>query len=151
LPSRAMVLSNGVPIDGYFPRGTEEAAWKSGALGCDPCEGGGCGGVCGIDNNNNTQRPGELQNVNWTFVGQTAGAYDKVQTFNFVGTGAGCYEKEEVFTEYGWKVKPHCLGLAMMAIIVSLMLLLLFSWPTQTSTTTNFNLAIGKTAWDGAA
>jgi len=141
-----MVISNGVPCDGYFPKGTEDAAWKAGALGTK--EGDGCGVLCGIDNSKSS--PGPPQVVNWSLVGHPAGAYDKGQTvrqtYNFADDGESLYKKTEVRSEYGSKVKPAWLGLAMMAITAFLLLLLLIhpGSSTLTSTTTSFKLATGK-------
>mmetsp|Transcript_48236 Transcript_48236/g.127389 ORF Transcript_48236/g.127389 Transcript_48236/m.127389 type:complete len:249 (+) Transcript_48236:86-832(+) len=148
--------SNGVPCDGWYPMGTKEAAWKAGAIhpqtglpcgppagpqGCDPCEGGGCADMCGLDR----ESPGEPQNVAWAFVGQGGGAYNKTQTYNYVGVGAGAFEKDEVVIEYGWKVKPHCIGCAVMAAILAAMVLLVGSGTTETASTTNFNITAGLT------
>jgi len=70
--------------------------------------------------------------VQWKFVGQGCGTYEKTQQYSFVGQG-GSYVQEEVVTYYGWKVRPCFLGL--LALAVLLVVAVLF-WPQQPTTTT---------------
>mmetsp|Transcript_50740 Transcript_50740/g.69631 ORF Transcript_50740/g.69631 Transcript_50740/m.69631 type:complete len:173 (-) Transcript_50740:848-1366(-) len=72
--------------------------------------------------------------VNWSYVGDGNGGYDKGQTYNFVGEGCGNWEKAEVTTYYGWKLRPCCLGLAAAGILLAL--LYMFTWTSETTTTT---------------
>jgi hypothetical protein len=85
-------------------------------------EGGGAGmvGACGGAGALCCEVDGAVSSVAWNFVGESNGAYDKSGTYNFVGQGCGAYEKKEVVTYYGWKLRPCCMGISALLLILAI-------------------------------
>jgi hypothetical protein len=62
----------------------------------------------------------------WSFVGAGHGDFAATPSYNYVGQGAGAYVKETSTTFYGWKLRPCCIALLCLSLLLPL---LLFLWP----------------------
>merc|ERR1719401_2647221 len=82
---------------------------------------GSCAGVCGGAEAMCIEAEGAVKSVNWQYVGDGCGKYNKVQQYNFVGEGCGAYDQETVVVNYGWKFRPCCFGgVGVFAVVVLL-------------------------------
>jgi len=60
------------------------------------------------------------KSVNWTYVGEGRGQFDRGTTINFVGNGLGNYEKEKKVEHYGQKVRPVFYGVGALIGVMGL-------------------------------
>lgn len=91
-----------------------------------------CGGIaCGNGNDiGMCTEPAEVAaEKNWVFVGEGRGGYNKVQTYNYVGEGAGAYQEQEVVNSYGRRIRPICIIVIAIIVIVCAILLALMTGP----------------------
>ena len=61
----------------------------------------------------------------WSYVGPGNGDFSGGASYNYVGQGAGAYVKEVSTTFYGWKLRPCCLALLCLLLLLPLLWLLL--------------------------
>merc|ERR1712099_171173 len=57
--------------------------------------------------------------------GQGRGGYSAAPTYNYVGEGAGAYSKDVIVTPYGCRIRPCCILLALLALLLPLLYWLL--------------------------
>lgn len=114
------------------------AGHRGAAAGGPDMEDIGCGGVscmgpaAGAGCIEPDGRP--MQTVDWRFVGEGRGGYDKLQNYSYVGQGRGSYEQEHRVTHYGWRVRPICLGF-MVVVVIALVAMFLVH-PMEVKSTT---------------
>lgn len=78
------------------------------------------------------EKDGASKSVNWAFVGEGRGGYEKVQTFTYVGDRAGSFDKEQVITYSGWRCRWCCIIWLLLLILgVGGFLLYFFLVPTS--------------------
>mmetsp|Transcript_55345 Transcript_55345/g.109994 ORF Transcript_55345/g.109994 Transcript_55345/m.109994 type:complete len:497 (-) Transcript_55345:84-1574(-) len=70
----------------------------------------------------------------WTYVGEGRGTHTGPGGYNFVGAGAGNWTKEAVATPYGCRLRPCCLLLSLLLLLLALVPFLMnyFSAPSPT-------------------
>merc|ERR1719464_465331 len=66
-----------------------------------------------------------VTNTGWSFVGAGHGDFAAAPSYNYVGQGAGAYVKEVNTTFYGWKLRPCCIALLCLLLLLPLLWLLL--------------------------
>lgn len=69
----------------------------------------------------------------WLLVGKGSGSYIRVQTFQHVGQGQGDYDKEEITSYSEWKLRPCCLRLCFVLLVLLVAFLAVLSWPNNLS------------------
>merc|ERR1719382_1679737 len=99
----------------------------------------GCAGECGGAEALCIEAEGVVKNANWQYVGHGSGRYEKTAGYSYVGEGCGSYDQQEIVTAYGWKIKPVCMCLAVVAVVVGAVV---FLWPTEVSTTSTLPTAV---------
>lgn len=67
--------------------------------------------------------------TDWTYVGDGRGEFSMVPSYNYVGQGAGAYSKEVIVTPYGCRLRPCCLILALLGLLLPLLLYLFRGQP----------------------
>lgn len=81
------------------------------------------------------------QSINWAYIGEKQGSYEKVEQYQFVGDGRGDFMIEEDTTFYGCRVRPCCL-LVLIAMAIALLVgILVFYTQQPTSITTQTTVA----------
>jgi len=94
--------------------------------GTGACCVGGPGVACGGAGSACCEPAGAMvTNTGWSFVGQGNGDFVTSPSYSYVGQGAGAYAKEMSTTFYGWKLRPCCLALLLLALLLPLLWLLL--------------------------
>merc|ERR1719330_1263763 len=66
-----------------------------------------------------------VTSTGWSFVGEGHGDFAAAPSYSYVGQGAGAYVKEVSTTFYGWKLRPCCLALLCLSLLLPLLWLLL--------------------------
>merc|ERR1712232_978744 len=67
-----------------------------------------------------------ITSTGWSFVGAGHGDFSAAPSYSYVGQGAGAYVKDVSTTFYGWKLRPCCLALLCLSLLLPLLWLL---WP----------------------
>jgi len=78
-----------------------------------------CGERCGGLGKLCFEPENEMTAVNWITVGEGRGGYERVQRYSYVGQGCGSYEKVPVTTSYGSRIRPACIGLGIVLVLLS--------------------------------
>jgi len=73
-----------------------------------------------------------VTSTGWSFVGPGNGDFQTTGSYSYVGQGAGSYAKEVSTTFYGWKLRPCCLALLLLSLLLPLLWLLLTNMQGQT-------------------
>jgi len=63
--------------------------------------------------------------VKWQYVGMGRGSYNTGNTYSYVGQGCGAYEQAVVSTPVGWKIRPVCIGIAVLALVAVVVFVIL--------------------------
>jgi len=61
----------------------------------------------------------------FSYVGEGRGGYSVIPNYNYVGEGAGSYTKDVIVTPYGCRIRPCCLLLGLLALLLPLLYYLL--------------------------
>jgi len=81
----------------------------------------------------------------WMFVGAGNGDFSPTPSYSYVGQGAGAYTKEVSTMFYGWKLRPCCIALLLLALLLPLLWLLLSNASGGTESVEQDNLIQIKT------
>eukprot|EP00420_Gonyaulax_spinifera_P033355 CAMPEP_0197876058 /NCGR_PEP_ID=MMETSP1439-20131203/5141_1 /TAXON_ID=66791 /ORGANISM="Gonyaulax spinifera, Strain CCMP409" /LENGTH=408 /DNA_ID=CAMNT_0043495327 /DNA_START=11 /DNA_END=1234 /DNA_ORIENTATION=+ len=109
----------GVPMDPGF--GVQPGVPGAGGASCVGGPGAACGGfgVC-------CEPAGAMvTNTGWAYVGEGRGDFAAMPSYNYVGQGVGAYTKEVTTVSYGWKLRPCCVALLLLGLLLPLLWLLL--------------------------
>merc|ERR1719330_754037 len=98
-----------------------------GGTGSGACCVGGPGVACGGAGSAFCEPAGAITtSTGWAFVGAGHGDFAAAPSYSYVGQGAGAYVKDVTTTFYGWKLRPCCLALLCLSLLLPLLWLL---WP----------------------
>jgi len=99
-----------------------------GAGACAGAGGEGCAEVC-------CDGTGAVTSASWQYVGPGKGGYSQVTNYNYNGMGQGDWERVSSVQYSGWRLKPCCLGVLMLGLLLPLLYLVfnLFSDKTDKS------------------
>merc|ERR1719330_1097377 len=98
-----------------------------GGTGSGACCVGGPGVACGGAGSACCEPAGAVvTSTGWSFVGAGHGDFTAAPSYSYVGQGAGAYVKDVSTTFYGWKLRPCCLALLCLSLLLPLLWLL---WP----------------------
>merc|ERR1719464_624193 len=101
-----------------------------GGTGSGACCVGGPGVACGGAGSACCEPAGAvITSTGWSFVGAGNGDFASTPSYNYVGQGAGAYVKDVSTTFYGWKLRPCCLALLCLLLLLPLLWLLLPKGP----------------------
>jgi len=76
----------------------------------------GCSGNCGGAELMCFEPAGQVKQVNWKYVGEGKGGYNKVQSYNYVGAG-GSYNQQQVSKNYGNTARNVCKGSLVLGVV----------------------------------
>jgi len=98
-----------------------------GVGGGGDCCAGGPGVACGGAGSSCCEPAGAMvTSTGWAFVGAGNGDFSpQSASYNYVGMGAGSYTKEVTTSFYGWKLRPCCIALLCLLLLLPLLWLLL--------------------------
>merc|ERR1719361_369043 len=98
-----------------------------GGTGSGACCVGGPGVACGGAGSACCEPAGAMvTSAGWAFVGAGNGDFaPQPASYNYVGQGCGSYTKEVTTSFYGWKLRPCCLALLCLVLLLPLLWLLL--------------------------